>query len=193
MKKVVDIAGPAGSGKNSVIMGLLRKIKNSADFVTCTTRKPRVGEVDGVDYFFLTNEQFLEEDKKGNILEKYYREDTDTWYGTQKSRMQEYLQKYDAIFGDWQIVGAKAMKENFNSLNIFILPESDEVMEKRIKGRDQMSEVEWQERLRHTKREIEVDAAFYDYRIFNKEGKLEETVMEVLEILRKEGFQFELV
>jgi guanylate kinase len=77
-------------------------------------------------------------------------------------------------------------------VTIFVLPESDEVMEKRIRSRAAMSDTEWQERLKHTKREMEEDLPFYEYKIRNKEGDLENTVDNVLDILKKEGVKFEL-
>ncbi len=191
-KKVVVIAGPAGTGKNAIINGILTKVKNSADLITSTTRQPRSGEKDGVDYYFLTNEEFENEVRNRHVLEKYFREETNTWYGTLKNKLDEQVAKYDLVLGDLQIVGAKALKENYNSTNIFILPESDEIMEKRIRARDVMTDTEWQERLNHTKREMEEDLPFYDYKIYNKEGDLESTIQNVLEILKKEGFKIKL-
>lgn len=192
MKKVVVIAGPAGTGKNAIINGVLERVKNSADLITSTTRLPRAGEKNGVDYYFLTNEEFESEVKNGHVLEKYFREETNTWYGTLKNKLDEQVAKYDLVLGDLQIVGAKALKENYDSTNIFILPESDEIMERRIRSRDTMTDVEWQERLSHTKREIEEDLPFYDYHINNPEGKLDETIEKVLEILKSEGYKIEL-
>ena len=191
-RNIVVIAGPAGTGKNSIISGVLNKVKNSADLITSTTRSPRPGEINGVDYFFLTNQEFEKEIEKGNILEKYYREDSKTWYGSLISKINEFVEKFDLVIGDLQIVGAKALKEHYKAVTIFILPENDEVMEKRIRGRAQMSDLEWQERLKHTKREMEEDLPFYDYKIYNKEGDLENTINQVLEILKKEEIKFEL-
>lgn len=190
-RNIVVIAGPAGTGKNSIISGVISKVKNAVDLITSTTRAMRPGEVNGVDYFFLTNEEFENEIKKGNVLEKYYREDSKTWYGSLKSKINEFVENYDLVIGDLQIVGAKALKENYNAVTIFVLPESDEVMEKRIRSRSAMSDLEWQERLKHTKREMEEDLPFYDYKIRNKEGDLENTIQEVLQILEKEGIKFE--
>jgi guanylate kinase len=190
--QVVVIAGPAGTGKNSIIQGVLDRVKNSADLITSTTRTPRQGEKDGVDYYFLTNQEFAKNLESGKVLEYYHRTDTDTWYGTLKDSLEEQLSKNDLVLGDLQIVGAKALKQNYNSINIFVLPETDEVMERRIRGRNIMSDQEWQERLKHTKRELEEDLPFYDYKIYNPEGKLNQTVETVLEILKKEGIKFEL-
>ena len=59
-KKIIVLAGPAGTGKNSIINGVLHKVKKSSDLVTSTTRSPRVHEVNGVDYFFVDNKTFEE-------------------------------------------------------------------------------------------------------------------------------------
>jgi guanylate kinase len=188
MKQVVVIAGPAGSGKDSIVQGILKRCPNATLMVTATTRAPRPGEKNGVSYHFLTNEKFLEEQKAGNILEFYHREETDTYYGTYKPDIDARIASGKVVFAVIQIVGAKYLKEHYDATTIFIMPPSIEVLERRVRGRAPMTDLEWQERLAHTQREVTEDAPFYDYRITNEDGKLDQAIDEVIEILRKEGY-----
>lgn len=187
-KQVVVIAGPAGSGKDSIVQGVLARCPNATLMVTATTRAPRPGEENGANYHFLTNEKFLEEQKAGNILEFYHREETNTYYGTYKPDIDARIQSGKVVFAVIQIVGAKYLKEHYNATTIFIMPPSIEVLERRVRSRAPMTDLEWQERLAHTQREVTEDAPFYDYRITNEDGKLEQAIDEVIEILRKEGY-----
>jgi len=156
--------------------------------VTANTRAPRPGEVDGVNYHFMTNEQFKDEMEKGNILEHYYREKTDTYYGTFKPDLEKRIASGRVVLAQITIVGAKYLKEHYNATTFFIMPSSLEDLERRIRARAPMSDAEWHERMEFTRREIETEASWYDYRIPNEDGKLDETVETIVEILRKEGY-----
>ncbi|MDP2648483.1 MAG: guanylate kinase, partial [bacterium] len=82
MKRVVVIAGPSGSGKNTVITRIMQGCHNCSRLVTATTRSMRPGEVDGVDYHFFTQERFDEEMSSGNIPEHRFVPALGTYYGT---------------------------------------------------------------------------------------------------------------
>jgi guanylate kinase len=192
-KKVIVIAGPTGSGKDSVIKGVISRCSNVNFFVNATTRKPRVDEVHGQNYYFLDNPTFLKEIEAGNILEYYHRTETDTYYGTYKPDVLKKIEGDGIGITQIQIVGAKKLKEMFDATTIFILPESNEILEQRVRSRSEMSDTEWQERLAHLKREIEEDLPFYDYQIYNKQGELEKTVDDVMLILEKEGYKLNKV
>ena len=185
---VVVIAGPSGSGKDAVIRELLNRCPNATRMVTAVTRAPRRGEQDGVDYHFMSNARFREELARGNILEHYYRKDTDTYYGTYKPDIEARIASGKVVLCQLQIVGAKYFKEHYNAVTIFIMPPSMEAIERRIRERSSMSETEWRERLSITKKEVEEDSVWYDYRVVNEDGKLEEAVEEVVAILEKEGY-----
>ena len=187
-KQVVVIAGPAGSGKDSIVRGVLERCNNATLMVTATTRAMRPGEADGVNYHFLTNERFKEEMEKGNILEHYHRADTDTYYGTYKPDIDARIASGKVVFAVIQIVGARYLKEHYDATTIFVMPPSLEALERRVRARAPLSDIEWQERLAHTKREIEEDAPFYDYRITNEDGKLDAAIDSLVEILTKEGY-----
>ena len=190
-KQVVVIAGPAGSGKDSVARELVRRFSNVVMMVTATTRERRPGETDGQNYHFLTNEQFKKELEDGNILEHYHRLDTDTYYGTYKPDIESKLAGGKVVLAVVQIVGAKYLKEHYDATTIFIMPPSLGAFEKRVRERSPMSDVEWQERLTFTRNEVAHEAPWYDYRISNEDGKLDSAVEEVVGILKKEGYNLE--
>lgn len=187
-RQVVVIAGPAGSGKDSIIKEICRRYSNAVLAINATTRAPRPDEVNEVNYYFMDTAHFKEEIARGNIPEHYYRKETDTYYGSYKPDLERRLAEGKIVFFQIQIVGAKYLKEHYHAVTFFIMPPSLEAFEKRIRARAPMSDVEWKERAAFTKREIEEEAPWYDYRITNEDGKLNEAVNEVIEILKKEGY-----
>jgi len=185
---VVALAGPAGVGKNSIIKGVIEQCDNCADLVTATTRAPRNGEKHGVDYFFLTPPEFDEHLAKGNIPE-VNKHPNGARYGTYKPYLKEQLDAGKLVVGDITISGARYLKDAHNALTIFIAPPSFDVLEKRIRGRNaDMPEDELKKRLDMARKEIDEDAPWYDYRVVNEEGKRDQAVEHVIEILRKEGY-----
>ncbi|HEY4522561.1 MAG TPA: hypothetical protein VJH91_02940 [Candidatus Paceibacterota bacterium] len=190
-KRIFVIAGPAGSGKDSIAQKLLARYKNLTLMVTATTRAMRPGEQDGVNYHFLSNEKFLEEVAQSNIPEHYHRKDTNTYYGTYKSDIDARLQSGKTIVAVVQIVGAKYLKENYDATTFFIMPPSPDAFERRIRARAPMSDVEWEERRKFTENEVNAEAPWYDYRITNEDDKLDDAVNEIVAILKKEGYTLE--
>lgn len=191
MKNVIVMAGPTGSGKDSIIRELMKRYSNIDFAVNAVTRAPRPGEEDGVSYHFMSNDRFKSEMEKGNIPEHYYRASIDAYYGTYKPDIDARLAKGKIVAWQGQIVGAKYLKEHYNATTIFIMPETGGAFEARARNRAPMSDAEWQERLEFTKREIESECKFYDYQIDNKEGRMMDAVDAVVEILLKEGFNLE--
>jgi guanylate kinase len=187
-KQVVVIAGPAGSGKDSIIREIMQRYQNADYLVKATSRAMRPGEKDGEVYHYMTNDEFKAEMEKGNIPEYYYREKTDTYYGTYKPDLDAKIAAGKIVFAQIQIVGAKYLKENYDATTFFIMPPSIDAFEKRIRARAPMSDTEWQERKEFTERELREEAPWYDYQIVNEDGKLSEAVDQVVEILKKEGY-----
>jgi guanylate kinase len=187
-KQVVVVAGPAGSGKDTIIREIMKRFPNTDYLVKATSRPPRPNEENGVEYYFMTNDQFQEEMARGNIPEHYYREKTGHYYGTYKPDLEKKLAQGKIVFAQIQIVGARYLKEQYGATTIFIMPPSLDAFEKRVRERAPMSDAEWQERKEFTERELREEAPWYDYRITNRDGKLDQSVNEVVEILRKEGY-----
>lgn len=186
--KVVVIAGPVGVGKNSIIEGIIERYPQCVDLVTATTRAPRPGEKNGVDYFFMSEEEFDKNLAEGNILE-VYQHPVGFRNGTYAPFFNEHFAKGEVILGDITLDGARFLKERYGALTIFVMPPSFDVLESRIRARKAgMPQEELERRLALAKKEIEEDAPWYDHRIVNEEDKLEDAVEKVVEILRKEGY-----
>ena|SRR3989338_4075704 len=192
VRQVVDIAGPSGSGKNAVIDALVARYQKCTRLVTATTRAPRAGETDGVDYYFFSEEEFLRELGVGNVLEHRDVRTLGTHYGVYKPDLEKRLLKGDVILAQLDIVGARYLKKHYDAVTIFLQPKTIEVLKARILARKKgMPEAELKERMKIAEREMKADAKEFDYEVVNEEGKLDETVDEVVAILKKEGYTLE--
>lgn len=192
MRQVVVIAGPTGSGKDTIIAELVKRSANCVRLVTATTRTPRPGERSGVDYHFFSKPRFEQELQAGNILEFNYRKKLDTYYGTYKPELDTQIAAGRIVFAQVQIVGARYLKEHYDAVTIFITSPSVQLLLERIRERDKtLTPEEIQARLDIALQEIKEDAPFYDYRITNEQGRLIESADRVVEILEKEGYNLE--
>lgn len=183
---VVVIAGPSGSGKNSVRQGVLEQCEECVKLVTACTRPMRPGEVEGVDYFFMTNEEFFKHVDSGEIPE--YNEDqwreTGTTRGTYMPELRKQLASGKTLICQLQLQGLEYMKEHFNTVGIFIQPSSLEELEERITSRADLSEQELESRLAIARDEIKNQSKQYDHQITNENGKLDEAIAQVIDIIR---------
>ncbi len=188
-KQVVVIAGPSGGGKNSVMNALLGRYSNCVKLVTATTRPPRSGERDGADKYFFTLERFEAELRNGEILEHRFVPALGTHYGVYRPDLDAKIASGRVILAELDIIGARYLKEHYAATTLFIMPESIESLSKRVRLRDpDMSDAELSERMRIAEEEMREHAPLYDYRIVNSDGKLDEAVAHVVEILLKEGY-----
>ncbi|OGG54222.1 hypothetical protein A3H16_02000 [Candidatus Kaiserbacteria bacterium RIFCSPLOWO2_12_FULL_53_8] len=189
VKQVVVIAGPSGSGKNVVINEILKRYPNCARLVTATTRAMRPGEQEGVDYYFMSQEQFDEQLSAGNILEHRFVPALNTYYGTYLPDLAKRMSEGKIVFAQVDIEGARLLKSRYGATTIFIMPESLEQFRARLHVRNpEWSEIEFKARMKVTEQELHEHAPQYDYRIVNADGKLEDTLREVVEIMQKEGY-----
>lgn len=178
---LVLISSPSGGGKNSVIKSLLSKFEQSAQFVTTTTREPREGEVHGKDYFYRTREEFASMMKDGAFVET--NEYAGNLYGTEKAKLEEFLDTYDIVFSQADVNGKHSLDQlHIPHLSIFLMPESIDILKQRIIERGGVSEEKMNERMQIAEEELETSKD-YDVRIVNAEGKLEETVEEIVAII----------
>lgn len=192
MKQVVVIAGPSGSGKNAIINDILRHHHNCVRLVTATTRSMRPGEQEGADYYFLSQEQFDEALAAGNIPEHRYVPALNTYYGIYLPDLEKKIKEGKIIFAQVDIEGARLLKERFNATTIFIMPESLDQFRGRLRSRNpEWSQKEFDARMKITEEEMRVHAPQYDHRVTNADGALEETVSQVMDIMRKEGYTFQ--
>jgi|SRR3989338_6615531 len=189
-KQVVVIAGPSGSGETTITNEIVKRFPDKVRrLVTATTRLPRAGERNGVDYYFLSNEEFANYKKQGSILESTYIPNRDTYYGTYALDLSEKISSNKIVISNPDIVGARYFKDNFNAVTIFIVPEGIDALERRIRERNpELSDAEIAKRRINAEAEIQDEASFYDYKVVNADGKLDVAVDEVMAILKKEGY-----
>ncbi len=165
--KLFVISGPSGAGKGTICKGLLRDSDPSklALSVSMTTRKPRTGEVDGVNYFFKTKEEFMQEVERGGLLE--YAAVYENYYGTPKAYVEEKLDAGTDVILEIDIQGAMNVKKSRpESVFIFILPPSMDVLRERLTGRGTETPEAVELRLSKTRSEV-AHIKDYDYYVVN--------------------------
>lgn len=163
--KLFVISGSSGVGKGTLLKKLLEKNPQLEVSISATTRSPRPGEADGVNYFFVTKEEFLKEVENGDFLE--WAEFNGNYYGTRQAWVERNLDKGKNLILEIETKGALQIKKKLpDSVLIFILPPSIEELEHRLRGRNTEDEETIQGRLHEVKREIECSKS-YDYTIVN--------------------------
>jgi guanylate kinase len=161
------VSAPSGAGKSSLVNALLTKDPSIRLSVSCTTRAPRPGEVDGKDYRFLTVEAFQQLEQAGQFIE--WATVHDNFYGTPRDWIDQLTsQGKDVLLEiDWQ--GARQVKKLFpNTIGIFILPPSIQALEERLQLRGQDSQAVIAKRILAANEEIE-HAQEYEYVIINQD------------------------
>lgn len=164
-KKLFVISGSSGVGKGTVLKGFLAKNPNFMLSISCTTRAPRKGEVDGVNYFFLTKEEFQNCIDNNKFLE--WAEFAGNRYGTKKKYINQCLEEGKDIILEIDTQGALQVKKQMpEAVLIFICPPSIETLENRLRGRHTEDESTIQRRLQEVKIELE-RAEKFDYKVVN--------------------------
>ena len=192
-RSVVVIAGPSGSGESTITNEIVERYSPRIQrLVTATTRPPRTGEKNSVDYYFFSKEEFEREKKAGHILESTYIKNRDTYYGTYAPDLEKKIESGHLVIVNPDLVGARYYKENYGATTIFIVPENVDALERRIRERNpELPSIEVNQRRANAEAEIKKEKAFYDHVVVNADGKLEEAVKEVVAILKKEGYTLE--
>ena len=182
-KKLFVISGCSGVGKGTVLKEFMAR--NTEDFmlsVSCTTRKPRPGEVDGVNYFFMSVEEFQDCIKKDKFLE--YAQFAGNYYGTKQKYINQKFAEGLNIILEIETQGALQVKKKMpEAVLIFIAPPSVEELEHRLRGRHTEDEETIKKRLDLVKVELERSKQ-YDYIVVNDD--LERAVSEIENIARSE-------
>ena len=177
------VSGPAGSGKGTV-NGMLMKREDFAFSVSATTRQPRPGEIDGVNYHYVSREEFLARIESGDMLE--YTEYCGNFYGTPLKEAEEVLASGKNLILEIEVEGAENVKKKYpDAVLVLLLPPSYAVQEQRLRGRGTETEEKITERLARAKEEI-AHASSYDYVVYNYDGKDAEAAEQILAIVSAE-------
>lgn len=158
-------SGPSGVGKDTVRQLLDDEALNLAYSVSMTTRKPREGEEHGVDYYFVSPDEFEQAIAQGKMLE--YTRFVDNYYGTPKAEVERLLDLGQNVLLEIETDGARqVLLQNPQAVSIFLLPPSMEELEKRIRNRGTESEEVIAQRLQQAAREME-EQKLYKHTLIN--------------------------
>ena len=178
------ISGPAGSGKGTVIKHLMQKDPTFEYSVSATTRAPRPGEVDGVNYHYITRKDFEDRIKNGGMLE--YTEYCGNYYGTPKKEAGAVLEWGKNLILEIEVEGAMNVKRQYpDAVLILLLPPTFAEQEKRLRGRGTESEEVIRGRLERPREEMNF-VSEYDYIVYNREGGIDACADEMLAIVKSE-------
>lgn len=182
MKKgrFIVISGPSGVGKGTICNKLINEL-NAWYSVSTTTRSPRAGEVEGVNYYFITKDEFENRIRNNEFLE--YNLYNGNYYGTSKEMVINKINEGINVFSEIDVNGARNIKKIFpDALLIYIAPPSMEVLKERLIGRGTESIDRINERLKIAEEEMK-QINFYDYVVINDD--LEKATNEVKDIILK--------
>jgi guanylate kinase len=180
--KLIVISGPSGAGKTTLLKRLFEECPTLVSSVSATTRSPRPGERDGVDYHFLSPDAFESRRQAGEFLECFQVFDRGTWYGTLLSEVAPSLEAGKSIVLEIDVQGAMAVIQRYpQAVTIFVHPSSINELERRLRGRGTESEESIQRRLDTARREMDC-ADRYRYQVVNDD--VETAVQEICDIIR---------
>ena len=180
--KLFVFSAPSGSGKTTIVRKLLREFDDLVFSISATTRKKRKTEVEGKDYFFISEEEFQQKIENDEFIEweKFY----DYYYGTLKSFIDKQLENDKSVLLEVDVKGAVRIKKKYsNSVLIFIAPPSKEALKQRLINRKTETAEDLQKRIERAEMELEYKDKF-DYVVINE--NLESAIKEVKEIIKKE-------
>ena len=176
------VTAPSGAGKTTICDAVLAEDDKLKYSVSATTRPPRTGEVNGRDYFFLTNEEFEKGIEEKRFLE--YAKVYDYYYGTPREYIEAEMEEGRSIILDIDVQGALLVKKlNYPAVYIYILPPSLEVLRARLEGRGTDSPEVIEKRFSQAKEEMEY-LEEYDYCIINDD--LETAISDLKAVIRAE-------
>ena len=185
MKKglLIILSGPSGVGKNCVRQEIMKSNKLDLTYsISMTTREKREKEVDGVDYYFVSEEEFQKNIDAGNFLE--YASFVGHHYGTPKDKVEELRKQGKNVFLEIEINGANQVMSKVHDdrvISFFLMPPSINALEKRIRKRKTETEEIIQERLEKGRKEMTMTEN-YDHIIIN--DKVERAAQEIVDIIK---------
>jgi len=180
--RLVIVSGPSGAGKTTVVQRVFRRSKIPlATAVTATTRPPREGERDGVDYHFLSPDEFARRRRNGEFIETCEVFGKGVWYGTPRSEVESRLQTGSWVLLNIDVDGAREVMSRYpDAISIFISPGDEAELERRLRQRGTDDEESIRRRLQRARYEME-QASHYRHVVIN--DQVERAADEIARIL----------
>lgn len=185
---LIIISGPSGVGKSTVVRELLRSCDLPLELsVSATTRAPREGEVDGVDYFFVSKEDFQTRRESGEFLECAEVFGVGDWYGTPEQPVRNQVANGKMVILEIDVQGAMLVLDRYpETTSVFIHPGDLQELETRLRGRETEQEEQIQQRLAVAAKELEM-ATHYQYIVKNDD--IQATAAKICSLLTPSGEQ----
>jgi len=181
--KVVIVSGPSGVGKSTICKEVVKRMDNVYLSVSVTTRAKSESEVDGRDYWFISEQEFQERIRKGLLLE--YAEVFGNLYGTPKDKVDEALRQGQTVILEIDVHGAKQVKAIYpDATMVFILPPNQKDLAVRMNNRGREDIVAAEKRLGAAGTEIAAAWQYYKYMVINDD--LEQATSEMIEIIEQD-------
>ena len=178
--KVVIVSGPSGVGKSTICKEIVKRLNNVCLSVSVTTRPRSEGEIDGQDYWFISEKEFQERIDKDLLLE--YADVFGHLYGTPKDKVEEALRLGTSIILEIDVQGAKQAKAVFpDAVMIFVLPPSAKALAERMDHRGREAGKAAEERLGEASTEIAAAWQYYEHMVINED--LQQAVNECVQII----------
>ncbi|MBC8590450.1 guanylate kinase [Wansuia hejianensis] len=176
------ISGPSGCGKGTVSKALLERNEDIVFSISATTRKPRAGEEDGVNYFFIDEDKFSTMVDEGKFLEHAFVHNN--YYGTPKEFVMEQIENGEIVLLEIDVQGAMQVKKNYkNVVFVFLLPPTMDELKNRIIKRGTESEEDIERRFKNAFEELDF-VGEYDYFVIN--DKVNDAVIDIENIIKAE-------
>lgn len=180
--KVFTMSGPSGVGKGTIVRELLKACPDLKLSVSCTTRQPRPGEIEGTHYFFVTKERFEEMASSGEMLE--WANVHGNCYGTPRSYVEKMISEGHDVLLEIDVQGSLQVLKNMpETIGIFILPPTRAELVRRLSGRGTENRQQLETRIRNAEAEVHA-AEQFPYLIVN--ASLSEAVKQVRSVIEAE-------
>ncbi len=184
-KEILVISSVSGGGKNTIITEIMKRFPSKFQLaITATTRKPRVNETHGKDYYFVSEEEFIQMIESEQLIE--YAKVHNNYYGIPLAELHKVQKENKVLILNIDYQGLRTIRAKFPNhvISIFLMPPSEEIWLKRLSARNTESKEQLQIRVLEGKKEIEASKE-YDYVVINDD--LQKCVDEIVNILQKEG------
>lgn len=182
--KVLIVSGSAGSGKSTVLSGFKGgEVEPFRFSVSATTRQPRAGERDGVDYLFVTKERFEEMIEQGELLE--HTVFNKNYYGTPKAPVEKMIEQGKVVILEIEVDGAEQVMNAFDErdvVSVFISPPDYETLETRLRNRGTNTEEDICERLERARVELEY-SKLYQHILINYDNRSDEVTLAIVSLI----------